>query len=329
MDILKILLGLGLAIYGAQFLVNGGVSIAKRFNIPDLVIGSTIVAFGTSMPELSVNVNSALAGNTDLAMGNIIGSNVFNICLIIGIVQLIHPLRIAPNAVQKDFPMCLIAAIAVGVLGNELYFDGINYHELMPSSGIVLLMFFMIFAMYTYRETQQVSPATANAGAPPPEPKKESDAPAMTPLKAAAYILLGLVGLVFGGDFIVEGASGVAKSFGLSDRVIGLLIVGPGTSFPELIASIVAALHKKADMVIGNVLGSNIINILFTLGVTSLILPIPLDLDLNKAIIFNIAITLLLLANAWLRRGRPVRRGMGIFLCLAYGGYIAMSLDVF
>jgi cation:H+ antiporter len=231
------------------------------------------------------------------------------------------------NAVEKDFPMCLIAAIVVGVCGNELYFDGINYHELMPSNGIVFLLFFSIFAMYTYREAVQPAPAVA---APPPTAKTETetDPPGMPPLKASGYILIGLVGLVYGGDFIVEGASGVAKTFGLSDRVIGLLIVGPGTSFPELIASIVAALHKKADMVIGNVLGSNIINIFFTLGITSLILPVPLDLDLNKAVIFNIVITLLLLVNAWLKRGRPIGRTTGVLLCLAYGGYIAMSLDI-
>ena len=137
MGLLSIVIGLGLAILGARLLISGGVSIAQRFNIPDLVIGSTIIAMGTSMPEVSVNVQSALAGSTDLALGNIIGSNIFNICMIIGVVALVTPLAIPVNAASKDFPMCLIAAIVVGVAGNELYFDGIQYHEIMPSHGII------------------------------------------------------------------------------------------------------------------------------------------------------------------------------------------------
>ncbi|MDH3977402.1 MAG: calcium/sodium antiporter [Gammaproteobacteria bacterium] len=331
MDILQILLGLGFAIYGAQFLVNGGVAIAKRFNIPDLVIGSTIVAFGTSMPELSVNIQSALAGNTDLALGNILGSNIFNICVIVGIVALITPIAIAANARAKDLPMCLMAAVVLVVCGNELYFDGIQYHELMPSHGIVFLCFFLIFAYYTYQEAAVGSAAVAAGGAASGggSSGETSDAAQMGPIKAAAYIAVGLLGLVYGGDFIVEGASGVAKSFGLSDRVIGLLIVGPGTSFPELIASVVAALKKEVDMVIGNVLGSNIINILFTLGVTSLILPVPLDLELNTSVLFNIGVTLLLVLYAWFGRGRPIGRFLGVILIVSYVAYIANALGVF
>jgi cation:H+ antiporter len=326
MDILKILLGLSLAIFGAQFLVNGGVSFAKRFNIPDLVIGSTIVAMGTSMPELSVNISSALAGNTDLALGNILGSNVFNICVILGVVAFMCPIAIAANARSKDFPMCLIAAIAVGVCGNELYLDGINYHELMPSHGIIFLLFFLIFGYYTFREAAEGAPAVAGGAAPPPDEKTTT--PEMSPLKAVIYMLLGLAALVYGGDFIVDGASGVAKSFGISDRVIGLLIVGPGTSVPELIASLVAALKKEVDMVIGNVLGSNIINIFFTLGITSLIMPVPLDLALNQVVLFNIGITLLLVLYAWFGRGRPIGKPLGAILLLAFAGYIASSLGV-
>jgi cation:H+ antiporter len=328
MDIVYIALGMGLAIYGAKFLIGGGVSIAKRFNIPDLIIGSTIVAMGTSMPELSVNVQSAMAGSTDLAMGNILGSNIFNICVIIGVVALVTPLAIPVNAASKDFPMCLIAAIVVGVCGNELYFDGIQYHELMPSNGIVFLCFFYVFAHYTYEETAAAH-AAASTAAPAPAPE-ESGADAMSPLKAIIYIALGLVGLIYGGDFIVEGATGVAKSFGLTERVIGLLIVGPGTSLPELIAGIVAALNRKVDMVIGNVLGSNIINIFFTLGITSLVMPIPLDLALNTSVIFNIVVTLLLVIYAWVGRARrPIGKTLGIILLLAYVGYIANALGAF
>jgi len=325
MDFLQIALGLGLAIVGANLLISGGVSVAKRFDIPDLVIGSTIVAMGTSMPELSVNIQSALVGNTDLALGNVIGSNIFNICVIIGVVAMLTPLAIPANAASKDFPMCLIAAIVVGVAGNELYFDSINYNEIMVSHGIIFLAFFYIFAHYTYEEAVE-----AHTGARPAPPTEELSGEIMPVWKAGLYILLGLAGLVYGGDFIVEGATGVAKSFGLSDRVIGLMIVGPGTSLPELIAGIVAALNRQVGMVIGNVLGSNIINIFFTLGITSLIMPVPLDLELNKSIIFNIAATALLVAFVWLGRARrPIGRPFGAILLLGYAAYIASSLGVF
>lgn len=325
MDILFVILGLVFAVYGAQLLVDGGSAVAKRFNIPTLVIGSTVVAFGTSMPEFTVNINSALNGNTELALGNILGSNLFNICAILGIVSLISPLAIQKDSASKDFPMCLIAALMVGAAGNQIYLDKINYHELMLSDGITFLCFFAIFMNYIYKEAASgaahhhaagSSGTTIDAG----EQKTHS------PLKSIIFIVLGLAGLVFGGEFIVEGASGVAKNFGLSSRVIGLLIVGPGTSFPELIASIVAARKGSADMVIGNVLGSNIFNIFFTLGATAFIRPVPLDLALNVVVLFNIAVTLFLVMFAWFSRKKLMGRGIGLFLVLSYVGYIFYAL---
>ena len=206
MDIIFVILGLVFAVYGAQLLVDGGSAVAKRFNIPTLVIGSTVVAFGTSMPEFTVNINSALNGNAELAMGNILGSNLFNICITLGIVSLVSPLAIQKDSASKDFPMCLIAALMVGVAGNQIYLDKINYHELMLSDGIVFLCFFAIFMFYIYKEaasgaahhhTAGSSGATIDAG----EQKTHSA------LKSIIFIVLGLVGLVFGGEFIVEGAS--------------------------------------------------------------------------------------------------------------------------
>jgi len=152
MDIVWLLAGIGLAVYGAQLLVDGGAAIAKRFNIPTLVIGSTIVAFGTSMPEFTVNMNSAMHGNADLAFGNILGSNLFNICAIVGIVALLAPITVGRDTASKDLPMCLLAAVAVGVAGNEILFDHIQYNELLRSDGILFLFFFAIFMTYVYRE---------------------------------------------------------------------------------------------------------------------------------------------------------------------------------
>ena len=157
MDIVLLLLGIGLAVYGAHFLVDGGSAIAKHYNIPTLVIGSTIVAFGTSMPEFTVNINSALNGNADLALGNILGSNLFNICVVIGIVTLISPIVVGKDAASKDLPMALIAAAIVGISGNQIYFDHIKYHELFMSNGLIMLFFFVIFMRYVYGEAAVAS----------------------------------------------------------------------------------------------------------------------------------------------------------------------------
>jgi cation:H+ antiporter len=324
MDILLLLLGIGLAVYGAHFLVDGGSAIAKRFNIPSMVIGSTVVAFGTSMPEFTVNINSALNGNTDLAFGNILGSNVFNICAVIGIVSLITPMVVGQDA-AKDLRMALIAAAAVGICGNQIYFDRINYHELFLSDGLIFLMFFAIFMRYVYGEAASASSHHSKAiqhGVANTDDSQEPHAM----LKAVGFVLVGLLGLVFGGEFIVDGASGIARSFGMAERVIGLVIVGPGTSFPELMASIAAARRNDVGMVLGNVLGSNIFNIFFTLGTTALIMPIPLDLALNTAVLVNVAVTALLVAYVALSKNRTLGRGMGAVLVTVYAAYIVNSL---
>ena len=327
MDLVFVILGLVFAVYGAQFLVDGGSAVARRFNIPPLVIGSTVVAFGTSMPEFTVNINSALNGNTDLAMGNILGSNLFNICVIMGLVSLISPLAIKKDSASKDFPMCLIAAIMVGVAGNQLYLDKIIFHELMLSDGITFLLFFAIFMNYIYKEAASGAAHQYAAGAGRSGSEDEpGEIKTLSPLKSIIFIVLGLAGLVLGGEFIVDGASGVAKNFGLSNRIIGLLIVGPGTSVPELIASIVAARKGSADMVVGNVLGSNIFNILFTLGATALIRPVPLDLALNVVILVNIAVTFFLVMFAWFSRKKLMGRGIGGFLVASYVAYIVYAL---
>lgn len=326
MDGVLLLFGIALAVCGAHFLVEGGSAIAKRFNIPTLVIGSTIVAFGTSMPEFTVNINSALHNNTDLALGNILGSNLFNICAVLGIVCLIAPIKVADDAASKDLPMCLIAAILVGVCGNQVYFDHLDHHELYLSDGLVFLCFFGVFMRYVYGEAAAASYHHGRAKKAGVKASTEDSEDHLSPAKAGLYIVLGLLGLVFGGEFIVDGASGIARRFGMAERVIGLVIVGPGTSFPELIASIAAARRKDVGMVLGNVLGSNIFNIFFTLGATAVILPIPLDLALNTAIIVNASVTALLVAFVMLSKRREFGRPIGMLLLAVYVAYIANSL---
>lgn len=325
MDLAALLAGIALAVYGAQYLVDGGSAIARRFNISTMVIGSTVVAFGTSMPEFTVNVNSALNGSTDLALGNVLGSNLFNICAIIGVVCLITPMTVGKDAASKDLPMCLIAAMVVGICGNQIYVDHINYHQLFPSDGLVFLFFFTIFMRYVYAEAASASSHHHKA-------KKQGlnegdgEPQALPTARAITYLLVGLAGLVFGGEFIVDGASGIARAFDIEERIIGLLIVGPGTSFPELIASIAAARRKDVGMVLGNVLGSNIFNIFFTLGATALIMPIPLDLALNTVVLVNIGATALLVVYATVSKNPTLGRTMGLLLLAIYVAYIANAL---
>jgi cation:H+ antiporter len=324
-DIFLLVLGIIFAVYGAHLLVEGGSAIAKRLNIPTLVIGSTIVAFGTSMPEFTVNINSAFHGSTDLALGNVLGSNLFNICAVVGIVCLITPMLVSSDAASKDLPMCLISAAVVGICGNQIYFDHINYHEVFLSDGLVFLFFFAIFMRYVYGEASTASAHQDKATKRGIAASGEGES-FHSFSKAIVFVVAGLLGLVFGGEFIVDGASHIARSLGMPERVIGLVIVGPGTSFPELIVSISAARRKDVGMVMGNVLGSNIFNILFTLGMTAVIKPIPLDLALNTVIVINVAVTALLVVYVGLSKTRKLGRPMGALLVAIYAGYIVNSL---
>lgn len=320
MDTVMLLLGIGAALVGAQLLVNGGVAVAGRFGIPTIVVGAIIVGFGTSTPELAVNVSSALSGTTDLAIGNILGSNLFNICVIIGVVSLLVPVAVSRDSRQKDLPMCLMSAMMIGIAGNQLYLDQIDYHEIMLSGGLTFLLFFTIFMKYVWAEAAAGQAHHAAAS------DKREDVAEMPVARSIAYVVVGLAALVAGGELIVDGASGVARSLGVSERVIGLAIVGPGTSIPELVASIFAALKKQADMVIGNVLGSNIFNVFFTLGVTAIIRPIPLDLDLNTAVLFNIVVTFVVLLFAGLSPRKRLGRAAGAVLVVAYATYMVQAI---
>jgi cation:H+ antiporter len=317
--------GLILAVYGAKLLVDGGTAVAKHFGIPSLVIGATVVAFGTSMPEFTVNIHSAMGGNTELALGNILGSNMFNIAFILGAAALLAPIVVNKDSASKDLPMCLISAIAIGVAGNQIFFDGMKVDQLVASDGILFMCFFAITMYYTYREAQDG--ATHKQTTHTAKIDADHAEKGLSIGRASLYVALGLVGLVAGGEFIVDGAQGIAKGFGMSERVIGLVIVGPGTSFPELIASIIAARKGNSGMVLGNVLGSNMFNVFFTLGATSMIKSVPLDPALNLVVIANVVVTLLIVIWATLLRKQAIGRPMGAVLVLAYIGYLIMALS--
>ena len=324
MSIIWLIIGIVVAIVGAHLLVDGGVALASKLGIPTLVVGAIFIGFGTSTPELTVNVASALDGKTDLALGNILGSNLFNICMILGIVALISPMVISRDAKGKDLPMCLVSALMVGIAGNQFYLDKIDYHEIMLSGGLTFLLFFGIFMRYIWSEA--ASGKSHHDLAKEEHDEDIIDTSNISTIRALVTMIVGLILLVLGGEFIVNGAVGIAEQFGLTERVIGLAIVGPGTSIPELIASIIAARRRQADMVLGNVLGSNIFNIFFTLGVTAIIKPVPLDLELNVVILFNACVTLFLVIYAITRRDSLIARPVGIVLCVSYLAYLGLAI---
>lgn len=262
MDVLLLVGGLTTVLFAADWLVKGASSIAKRFNVSDLVIGLTIVAFGTSSPELVTNILAARGGSTDLAVGNILGSNIANIFLILGVAAIVFPLTVQHGTVWKEIPLAILAAIMILILANDVQLDGAVENFISLGDGLVLLCFFAIFLVYTFEIAKE-------------SPEEIEIVKMIHPPFAVLMVVAGLVGLYFGGNWFVNGASNLARTFGLSERVIGLTIVSIGTSLPELATSATAAYHKKTDIAVGNVVGSNIFNIFLVLGITSLLKPLP------------------------------------------------------
>lgn len=313
-----------LAVYSAKILVSGAISIAKRFAIPEFIIGAFIIGFGTSLPEFAVNIQAALEGNTELAISNILGSNLFNTCVTLGLLGLSGQLVINSDVRIKDAPYNLIAALMIAVCGNQLFLDHINYHQIMMSHALIFLCFFCIYVYYTLLEVKQ--------GAPHKQPLHKHHHQALksdnssSTAKAFFYIIAGLIGLVLGGELIVSSAEKIAQLFGLSNRLIGLLIVGPGTSMPELIASLVALRSKSTALILGNIIGSNIFNVFFTLGITATIQPVPLDFSLNQAVLFNVLAAALLAISFWLVPKEKISRITASLLLLIYVVYTVLAI---
>ena len=304
--IFQFVAGLALILKGADWLTDGASAMARRFNISSLVIGLTIVAFGTSAPELVVSVVSAINGQTEMAIGNVVGSNIFNTLAIAGITALICPIACSKNNIRYDVPFCLIASIVLFAMSNGLLnrpFTAGNQtvpeNMISRGDGIVLLCFLLIFLAYTFAIARSGKKAAQNndaadakstsaqpdeaADAKPTEVQtdaaetKPTEAQTFMPMgKAILLFVVGLAGLVFGGNWLVDGASGIASLLGVSQSVIALTIVAAGTSFPELVTSVVAARKGDTDMAMGNIVGSNIFNIFFILGTAATISPLTI-----------------------------------------------------
>ncbi len=257
--------GLALILFGANILTDGAAALAKRFNISDLVIGLTIVAFGTSAPELVISVISAIKDSSELALGNVIGSNIFNILMIVGCTALIMPLTVGQSTQKKEIPLVILSSLVLWFCSSDMLFDGASSNLVSRTDGMLLLGFFLIFMYYTFSIAKSSQPGQdADSGS-----VKE-----MKLWKSIIWIIGGLAGLIFGGQGFVDGASEIAASFGVSESVIGLTIVAAGTSLPELATSVIAALKKKPAMAIGNVVGSSLFNVFFIVGVSATIRPL-------------------------------------------------------
>jgi len=303
--------GFVLLIKGADFLVNGASSIARRFHVSDLVIGLTIVAFGTSTPELFVNIFASTKGNTDIAIGNILGSNIANILLILGVSSIIYPLTVTKGTVWKEIPFSLLAILVVGVLANDRLIDKSNSSILLRTDGLVLLSFFIIFLYYSASIAKRIE------GIEELIPSKQ-----YVLLRSLLWVIFGLIGLTVGGTLIVDGAVQLAMRLGMSQSVVGLTIVAVGTSLPELATSAMAAYKKNVEIAVGNVVGSNIFNIFFVLAVSSIIRPLPFKETNNIDIGTVILAELLLFAFMFTGRRRLLDRWEGAVFLVLYTAYI-------
>jgi len=270
MNILLLIGGLVLILSGANGLTDGAASVARRFRIPPIVIGLTIVAFGTSAPELTVSVSSAFKGSADIAIGNVVGSNIFNTLMIVGCTALLAPIAITRNTLRKEIPLCILSSVVLLVCSNDIFLDKASENTLNRADGLLLLCFFVIFMGYTF------AIASKPLATEPSVMEEEAGIKLLSWWKSLLYIIGGLAALIYGGRLFVDGATGIARSLGVSESIIGLTLVAVGTSLPELATSVVAAWKKNPEIAIGNVIGSNLFNVFFVLGCSAGITPLRL-----------------------------------------------------
>ena len=309
--LLLLVLGFAALILGANWLVNGATSVGIRAKLSPLIIGLTIVAFGTSLPEMIVNVFSCAKGSPGLAIGNIIGSNTMNILLILGVSSLIWPIDVSRISIRRDIPVGFVATLAITLMAND-FFTGtartINWVE-----GLVLLLMGFAYLLLTMLKNN-------------PQEETEDIQKAMPWGKTILALVAGVVGLYVGGELVSRNAQILAKNWGMSENTIGLTVVATATSLPELITSIVAALKKNSGIAIGNVLGSNIMNIFMVLGVSALITPLPFEPMMNKQLMILFAANILMLIFVFTGKGRKISHWEGALLTLGYVGFMWFSL---
>lgn len=312
MDYLWLIVGMIVLIGGANVLVIGASSLAKKMNIPNIIIGLTVVAFGTSFPELMINIFASMEGHSELAVGNVVGSNIVNILLGVAVAAMIRPLRVQNNTVRYEMPFSLLAMAVLFIVANDGILNNAKISVLQHSDGLIFIAFFSLFIYYTFVVSLQ-GEATDEGH----EVKEISN------FKSFVLMLVGFVGLYFGGDFIVDSAVSLAVQWGVSQKVVGVLIVALGTSLPELATSVVASYKGNADMAIGNIVGSNIFNVFLVLGVSASISPIRFNPDINFDLLIAFIASLLLFVFVFTRGGRKIDRLEGGVLLILYVIYVA------
>lgn len=254
-SVLLLVVGFVLLIKGADIFVDGASSTAENFKVPKMLIGLTIVAFGTSAPEFAVSVSALASGSTDMVLGNVIGSCILNILLILGVAALIRPIKIKDNTVRKEIPLCLLISILLAVLFLDVFLAGGDINQITRADAIVILLFFTVFLYYLFSMAKQK------------KEKVEDTKPQYTLGKSAVLILVGLAGIIIGSQLVVDSATNIAEVMGMSERLIALTVIAFGTSLPELVTTIVASKKGEQDLVVGNIIGSNIFNICVVLGI--------------------------------------------------------------
>ena len=309
LDYILLVFGFVVLIKGAEFLVDGASSIAQNMRVSALVIGLTVVAFGTSAPEMFVNLFASFNASTELAIGNVLGSNIANIFLILGISSIIYPLVAKRNTIWKEIPFAILAILLLALVANDSLIDGSSFSIVSRIDGIVLLSFLIIFLYYSF--------AISKIGV-------ELDKPieARPTGKSLAMVFLGFIGLALGGNWVVRGSVTLANVFGFSEALIGLTVVAIGTSLPELATSAVAAYKRHTDIAIGNIIGSCIFNIFWILGLSSVIRPIPFAVSLNIDVLIAFFATILLFVFMFIGKKNALDRGEGITFLLIYLVYI-------
>jgi len=313
-SIIFLIIGFVFLVKGADVMIEGSSSIARKLGVSSFVIGMTVVAFGTSLPELMVSALASFKGSAGIALGNIIGSNISNTLLILGSTAIIAPLLVKKEIINREIPFSLLAILAVGFMVNDLKFDHKLFNELTRIDGVVLILFFTIFIYYTFFSAKNEEGFLSTLGH---ENPKE-----FSLYKSVLMVVAGLIGLALGGQWIVGSAQEIARFFGLSEVLIGLTIVAVGTSLPELAASVTAALKSEPDLAVGNVVGSNIFNLLWVLGVSSAINPIKYETVMNVDVVFLFFITILLLFLIYFGKKNILGRLEGIFLLGLYIVYV-------
>jgi cation:H+ antiporter len=311
---LLLIIGLAAVIFGANWLVDGATAIARRLRVSDLAIGLTVVAFGTSLPEMTVNVIAAIQDQPAVAIGNVAGSNVCNILLILGVAALLYPLRVGVGTVWKEIPLCFLASVVLLAACSDRWLDGAGVGLLSRADGVVLLAFFSVFLYYTFGLSPDISQ----------EASAESAA-SLSGVKILLLIVCGLALLIAGGKAVVEGAVRLATAMGISEGFVAASLVAIGTSLPELATSVVAALKKKPDIAIGNVVGSNIFNIFFILGISALLRPLEMPPQLVLSLVIGVLAAGFLFLFMFTGKKHKLDRWEGAVMVLFYLVYLFLQ----